>query len=140
MRETTEGDARTRCNDGVDNDLDGAVDLADPGCSRSLDNDETDPAAVGLCGDGVDNDGDGQVDWPDDEGCAAVGDTCEQAGFGLCDGMCQDIQTNDLHCGRCDRRCPPGVSCVDGRCGEIRRRFRLCGQAFNNRAAANDRR
>jgi glucan endo-1,3-alpha-glucosidase len=31
------------CNDGQDNDGDGKVDLADPGCSSSTDNDETDP-------------------------------------------------------------------------------------------------
>lgn len=30
------------CADGVDNDADGKVDLADPGCSSSTDNDETD--------------------------------------------------------------------------------------------------
>ncbi len=31
------------CNDGIDNDSDGAVDLGDPGCSSVSDNDETNP-------------------------------------------------------------------------------------------------
>ncbi|MEE2787762.1 MAG: hypothetical protein VX589_10515, partial [Myxococcota bacterium] len=136
-REATEGEVRTRCSDGVDNDVDGAIDLADPGCTRPLDNDETDPNEVSFCGDDEDNDGDGLVDWPADDGCVARGDGCEQSGFGLCDGVCQDVQSNNLHCGRCDRRCPPGVACQEGRCGALRRRFRLCGQSFNYRAAAD---
>lgn len=36
---------KNQCEDGVDNDNDGLVDLADPGCSSATDNDETDPAA-----------------------------------------------------------------------------------------------
>jgi hypothetical protein len=49
-----------QCADGKDNDGDGKIDLADPGCSGSTDDDETDPvtggtitaAAVGdVCGD-----------------------------------------------------------------------------------------
>jgi hypothetical protein len=31
------------CNDGIDNDGDGLVDMADPGCSSTSDNDEADP-------------------------------------------------------------------------------------------------
>lgn len=38
----------TQCSDGIDNDGDGKVDLADPGCSSASDNDETDPVA-GAC-------------------------------------------------------------------------------------------
>jgi hypothetical protein len=48
----------TQCNDGVDNSdpEDTLVDLADPGCSSSSDNDETDPPpAATQCSDGVDN-------------------------------------------------------------------------------------
>jgi len=40
------------CADGLDNDGDGKVDLADPGCSSSTDTDETDPVTpppVGAC-------------------------------------------------------------------------------------------
>ncbi len=41
------GAGKKECRDGVDNDGDGAIDLADAGCSSSRDNDETN------CGDGV---------------------------------------------------------------------------------------
>jgi len=37
--------ASPACSDGVDNDSDGKVDLADPGCSSSADTDETDPVS-----------------------------------------------------------------------------------------------
>lgn len=81
-----------QCDDGLDDDLDGLIDAADPGCapfdfdgdgfgdvlektygsdpndmaSRPED-DRVDPA---LCTDGVDNDGDGFIDVAD-EGCLA---------------------------------------------------------------------
>lgn len=35
----------TQCSDSIDNDADGLVDLADPGCVNAADNDETDPVA-----------------------------------------------------------------------------------------------
>lgn len=44
------------CDDGIDNDYDERVDLADPGCREST---------VTACLDGVDNDGDGRVDQAD---------------------------------------------------------------------------
>ncbi|MCB9528063.1 MAG: hypothetical protein H6701_06645 [Myxococcales bacterium] len=65
------------CNDGVDNDGDGRVDLADRGCERPRDPSEADPAAVPDCANGLDDDGDGRVDWPDDDGCVAAGDPRE---------------------------------------------------------------
>ena len=37
------GNARERCRNGVDDDGDGATDLADVGCSGPRDNDEADP-------------------------------------------------------------------------------------------------
>ncbi|MEE2786112.1 MAG: hypothetical protein VX589_02165 [Myxococcota bacterium] len=126
--EISDNSVRPRCDDSIDNDLDGRIDLDDPGCTRPLDNDETDPPVLGLCVDGIDNDGDGQTDYPDDPGCTALGDACEEPDFGLCDGVCQQMATNDLHCGRCHRRCPPGVACQDGRCGPVRQRFILCGE------------
>lgn len=61
------------CNDGVDSDGDGWVDLADPGCTDSLDDDELDPPEPPGCADGIDNDGDGAVDFPDDPECEAAG-------------------------------------------------------------------
>ena len=99
--------------------MDGAVDLADDGCVGSGDNDESDPVAGHHCSDGVDNDEDGDIDWPDDDGCEARGAQCEQLGFGLCGGVCQDLQTNAQHCGRCNRVCHDGVECIDGSCGDL---------------------
>ena len=58
----------TACADGVDNDGDGWVDLADPGCADAADGDESLVGAT-ECSDEVDNDGDGLVDGADPE-CA----------------------------------------------------------------------
>ena len=55
------------CDDGTDDDGDGLVDLADPGCQDAFDAFETN--ALVACDDGFDSDGDGLVDWPDDPGC-----------------------------------------------------------------------
>jgi hypothetical protein len=52
------------CNDGIDNDGDGATDMADPGCSGpsgTIENPQ--------CSDGYDNDGDGLIDFGDDPNC-----------------------------------------------------------------------
>ena len=49
-----------RCDNGLDDDGDGLVDLADPGCGDAG-HDREDPA----CNDGVDNDGDGAIDAVD---------------------------------------------------------------------------
>ncbi len=62
------------CNDGVDNDGDGLLDVADPGCTEPLDRSEDDPDAIPACSDGLDNDGDGATDWPADPQCRAAGD------------------------------------------------------------------
>jgi hypothetical protein len=50
------------CFDGLDNDGDGFVDEADPGCD-----DAADPSELGVaaCDDGIDNDGDGSIDTAD---------------------------------------------------------------------------
>lgn len=66
------------CNDGVDNDVDGRIDLADPGCSDGGDDSEADPEVPPMCADGIDNDGDGAVDWPDDPECLAAGGADEE--------------------------------------------------------------
>jgi len=54
------------CDDAFDNDGDGFVDIADPGCQSATDPSER--AAAAHCDDGVDNDGDGTVDLAD-PGC-----------------------------------------------------------------------
>lgn len=67
-----------QCNDLLDNDDDGVIDLADPGCIDGLDANEQDPAEVPQCADGVDNDMDALIDWPEDDGCEAAGDIDEE--------------------------------------------------------------
>ncbi|MCA9547940.1 MAG: hypothetical protein KC613_26225, partial [Myxococcales bacterium] len=69
--------AVTECNDQVDNDGDGRVDLADPGCERGRDGSEADPAEPPVCANGLDDDGDGLTDYPDDPDCDAAGDPDE---------------------------------------------------------------
>ena len=74
---------KPQCSDGVDNDGDGKVDAADPGCHSDGnagnpgsyvpgDNDESNPPPSSQCSDGVDNDGDGKVDAAD-PGCHSDG-------------------------------------------------------------------
>ena len=107
------------CANGNDDDDDGLIDLADIGCENAEDDDENDPLEVPACNDGADNDEDGDADWPDDAGCAAQGDVCEQVGFGICDGVCLDLEQDAANCGRCGRVCNEGVECIDGFCGGL---------------------
>ena len=65
------------CSDGEDNDLDGVVDLADPGCADGFDASEADPDVAPACANGADDDGDRRVDWPADPGCAGPADDSE---------------------------------------------------------------
>jgi hypothetical protein len=94
------GESTAKCGDGFDNDCDGLVDLADPGCADTDDDSETDLALP--CDDGVDNEGDGGFDFdpvtagdaPDfaagrgDPGCAEPGSPLESP-------KCQDGLSND---------------------------------------------
>lgn len=55
------------CADGVDDDLDGLIDMEDPGCANL-----EDPSERGdtyECDNGIDDDGDNLVDYPQDDGC-----------------------------------------------------------------------
>lgn len=70
------------CNDGIDNDFDGSVDLLDLGCTDLRDDGEADPLDIPACGNGLDDDADGQIDFPGDRGCSAAGDARE----GGCEG------------------------------------------------------
>jgi ELWxxDGT repeat protein len=65
------------CEDGWDNDGDGGVDLADPGCRLATSKTESP-----QCNDGVDNDGDTAVDL-DDPNCAGQAWRKERPGCGL---------------------------------------------------------
>ena len=118
---------RRDCADGLDNDGDGRVDLADIGCEGVGDDDEADPNPPPRCADGNDNDQDGDTDWPDDEGCEARGDRCEESDYSECDGVCVDTRTDPAHCGACGRVCRDDVECLGGRCGDIQPIVRLCG-------------
>jgi hypothetical protein len=69
----------TECSDGLDNDQDDLIDLADPGCATPSGDSEADPATLPECADGVDNDADGLVDYPDDTSCAGAGQAVEGA-------------------------------------------------------------
>jgi len=80
------GGSLTACADGVDNDGDGWVDLADPGCATAGDNDES-MAGPDECGDEIDNDGDGLVDGLDPDCASPTGDSE--------DGPCADGVDND---------------------------------------------
>jgi hypothetical protein len=118
---------RPTCSDTIDNDRDGVTDLEDPGCRDARDEDEADPVVRPFCANGQDDDGDGAADFPDDDGCTGAGDVCEGTGDDLCDGVCQDVEANVNHCGRCGRACDPGVPCIEGRCGALRSVVMLCG-------------
>ncbi|MEM7244638.1 MAG: hypothetical protein AAF533_04810 [Acidobacteriota bacterium] len=90
----------TLCDDGVDDDMDGAVDCDDPDCALSC------PEAD--CFDGVDNDGDGRADCEDLD-CA---DECVE--MDCSDGVDEDMD-GDTDCADddCWLSCPEG-ECDDG--------------------------
>ena len=71
------------CANSIDDDLDGAVDLADGGCSGPTDSSERDPALP--CDDTADGDGDGADAFPDDLGCSGPGDASERDAAYACD-------------------------------------------------------
>jgi glutamine amidotransferase-like uncharacterized protein len=82
-----------QCADGLDNDLDGLIDLNDPGClSLSDDDDETDPLPP-QCSDAIDNDFDGFIDFPADLGCTSPNDNDETDPIPT---QCSDSIDNDL--------------------------------------------
>ncbi len=67
-----------QCDDGVDNDADGAVDADDRGCTGPGDDSEANaPNARPVCANGVDDDDDGLTDYPQDPECAAAGGLSE---------------------------------------------------------------
>ncbi len=76
------GGGSPECDDGIDNDGDGFMDAADPGCSGPSDPTETDPALV--CDDGADNDSDSLIDAAD-PGCAGPTDSTETNATVACD-------------------------------------------------------
>lgn len=79
------------CSDGIDNDLDGAIDGFDAGCSSNRDDEEGTPE----CSDGVNNDApdDTLVDFPNDPGCSSPSDNSEDPDDSDGDGL-NDAEDN----------------------------------------------
>ena len=81
----------TECDDGIDNDLDGDIDLADADCMDITDDSE---ATITQCNDGDDNDMDGNTDM-DDLGCSDPSDDDESDDPPQCnDGVDNDMDGN----------------------------------------------
>lgn len=74
------GTLTRECNDGIDNDNDGFIDLTDFGCTRSSDSSELNDGNT-QCSDGVDNDADGFIDQKD-SGCTGYFDNTESGAGG----------------------------------------------------------
>ncbi len=93
-----------RCMDGLDNDCDSAIDLADSGCQEAE-----------KC-DGKDNDGDGNVDedFADlGSACTAGQGPCQTSGVKVCSGnklstVCDAVALSGSQEG------PSGITCTDG--------------------------
>ena len=62
------------CSDGIDNDGDGGIDLADASCDDAFDTNERGSIE---CDDGLDNDGDYLSDFPSDPACTSPTDVIE---------------------------------------------------------------
>ena len=89
--QAVEADARVAeppaCSNGADDDGDGLVDLADPGCSGPGDTSEQEPSLP--CDNGLDDDGDGLVDLAD-PGCSGPADASETDPSLVCDNGLDD--------------------------------------------------
>jgi hypothetical protein len=90
MASTTWTNAQPACGDGIDNDGDGLVDGADPGCAAPGDESEH---GANACDDRLDNDGDGLRDFPDDLGCTSQQGLLEDDADGVPDAgdNCPDV-------------------------------------------------
>ena len=83
--------APAACENGLDDDGDGLVDAADPGCAAASDTSERSDALV--CDDGADNDGDGKIDFSPTPGAGDPG--CLDSSGMLENPQCQDGLNND---------------------------------------------
>ncbi len=96
-------DKRKECNDTIDNDNDGRIDMQDSGCENSTDDDETDcgdgvceggetwqsctlDCLAPQCSDKIDNDNDRYIDYPADLGCSSPEDNDERISCSDSDG------------------------------------------------------
>jgi len=97
-----------QCSDILDNDGDGLVDMADPGCSDPTDDDETNVGVpIPQCSDSIDNDGDGFIDMAD-PGCSNPNDDDETNAI-VPKPACSDGADNDGD-GKIDFPVDPGCS------------------------------
>jgi hypothetical protein len=116
--------AQLACANGVDDDADGALDAADPGCLDAGDAFETN--ALVPCDDGFDSDADGLVDWPDDPGCRDLQWLYE-------DPQCDDGLDNDGD-GKIDWDGGPAAGTADPQCTSAWRNIEApvhaCGVGF----------
>ena len=117
-QDNDEYDAKTQCQDGIDNDGDGATDMSDFSCSSPDDNDERNPKT--QCQDGMDNDHDGRTDMSD-PGCSSPQDNDEYDAKTQCsDGIDNDCDgASDLADYSCsnawdDDESYPKSQCQDG--------------------------
>jgi Tol biopolymer transport system component/chitodextrinase len=95
------GSLGPKCDNGVDDDGDGLVDLADPGCDDASDRSER---GVEICDDEIDADGDGSAAFPQDRGCDDGNDPDETTPRFACDdGVDND---GDGFADLQDRGCP----------------------------------
>jgi len=94
----------TECSDNTDNDNDGKIDLDDPDCDKSEDDNESSPPTPLQCSDGIDNDADNLIDMLD-PGCEALVDNNESNNYlpacsdGLDNDADQVIDMRDPGCG-----------------------------------------
>jgi hypothetical protein len=117
------------CSDGLDNDGDSLVDLADPNCAAFIPPENTEEA----CTDGVDNDLDGQTDLADSDCAAFVPvDVCPNIpenqetmpeGYELVEGECVVIPPPVVDvCPNMEgnqETLPEGYELVEGECVEV---------------------
>lgn len=81
---------KPQCSDGRDNDGDGKIDAADPGCHsdsnpnnpKSYNANDNSEADQPQCSNGRDDDGDGLIDYPKDRGCSSARDNSERTASG----------------------------------------------------------
>ena len=105
------GHTLVACNDGEDDDADGRIDSADPGCNGAADGSEIDPPTE--CNDGIDNDLDGWTDGSDPI-CTSPLVESEDDGPGPSPAECNDGIDDDSD-GRIDELDPGCVSGGDDR-------------------------
>jgi hypothetical protein len=118
------GNGAPACSNGVDDDGDGVVDGADPGCASALDVSEL--SHLAQCDDGLDNDADGDVDFPADPGCTGLTGSPEGT-------VCDDDLDNDRD-GKIDWDGGSGGAPADPRCAGNplgkKEQEPLCGLGF----------